>query len=79
MPSSAGDYGSGSPLIPAPFLLGPSCQVHMAHHVFENIIDSMSVQTFTPEQIAAMISGTEPVQVGGLLRACLEHTGQTRA
>jgi hypothetical protein len=35
----------------------------MSQHTFEDIIDSMSVQMFSPDQIQTMISGREPMQV----------------
>jgi len=38
-------------------------QVSMPQHAFHDIIDSMSVQMFGAEQIAAMIAGAEPMQV----------------
>lgn len=40
-----------------------SMQVSMPQHTFDDIIDSMSVQTFSPDQIAIMIAGNEPTQV----------------
>jgi hypothetical protein len=48
---------------------GPSSslfqQVSMPQHAFHDIIDSMSVQMFGAEQIAAMINEAEPMQVEG--------------
>ena len=38
-------------------------QVSMPQHAFHDIIDSMSVQMFSPEQITTMIAGAEPLQV----------------
>ncbi|KAJ9531877.1 hypothetical protein QJQ45_022018 [Haematococcus lacustris] len=37
--------------------------VFMSQLTFDNIIDSMSVQMFSPDQIQSMISGREPMQV----------------
>ncbi len=56
------DAGCGSPIHGSRSLFA-SGRLQLEHHEFENIIDSMSVQTFTPDQIAAMISGTEPIQI----------------
>ena len=38
-------------------------QVSMPQHAFHDIIDSMSVQMFSAEQIAAMVANSEPMQV----------------
>ena len=49
------------------FNLGPlfASQVSMPQHTFDDILDSMSVQMFSHEQIAAMVAGAEPMQVEG--------------
>ena len=39
----------------------------MTQHMFDDIIDSMSVQTFSPEQIQTMISGSDLMQVRSIL------------
>ena len=38
-------------------------QVSMSRHTFDDIIDSMSVQMFSSEQINAMIAGADAMQV----------------
>ncbi len=38
-------------------------QVSMSQTTFDDILDSMSVQMFSPEQITTMIAGAEPLQV----------------
>jgi hypothetical protein len=68
LPGYHGRGGMGSPLLPPTFMRGP---LHLSHHVMEDIIDSMSVQTFSPEQVAAMIAGAEPQQVRGVAWAAV--------
>lgn len=38
-------------------------QVHLSHEALADAMDSMSVQTFTPEQVAQMTAGSEATQV----------------
>jgi len=52
----------------------PHCtQVHMSPRTLADIIESMSVQTFSVDEVAQMISGSEPTKARVRVRVCCLH------
>ena len=73
--SQAGTWGDGDTVAAEPHggavpeAAAAAAAMHVSDHALAEIVESLSVQTFSAEQVAAMIAGTEPTQVSRAHRA----------